>query len=194
MPSGSLTYPYMLVDGDREAMEFVRGVYDPDLAEASQYEQGDLVFIDGTDNAYVKKAIADGANVPKLLLAGQDYAEDDLNLPPNDGSSPHWFYGRGVPCNKIPEKHDFVFTLRGGSGGAAADETAYDVTAADIIDVQEGVQVGLHYDTVEGTYVVDLADTSNPTVELVRFLENGVEAGDTDVYVVVRILPDFIRK
>jgi acetylornithine deacetylase/succinyl-diaminopimelate desuccinylase-like protein len=194
MADGTLHYPYMLVDGDREAMEFIRGVYDPSAAAADQYEQGDLVFIDGTDNAYVKKATTVGASLPLLLLAGQSYDEDDLNLPPNDGSSPHWFYGRGVPCNKIPEKHEFVFTVRGGSGAGAADETAYDITAADLIDIQEGAEVELYWDTVELTLVVDIAATSNPNVQLVRTLERDVAAGDTDISVVVRILPDFIRK
>lgn len=194
MADGKLHYPYMLVDGDREAMEFIRGVRDPAAATADKYEQGDLVFIDGADNGYVKKATGDAASVPLLLLAGQDYEVDEQYLPPNDGSDPHWFYARGVPCNKIPEKHEFVFTLRGGTGAAAVDETAYDVTAADLIDIMEGVEVGLHYDTVENTYVVDAADTANGAVQLVRTFERNVAAGDTDISVVVRILPDFIRK
>lgn len=195
MADGKLHYPYMLVDGDREAMEFIRGVRDPSADDADKYKQGDLVFIDGDDNAYVKKATEVGSDLPLLLLAGQDYDVDELNLPPDDGQeSQHWFYERGVPCNKIPEKHEFVFTLRGGDGASAANETAYDVTAADIIDVQQGAEVELFYDSEEECLVVDLSATTNPNVQLVRFLERDVEAGDSDVSVVVRILPDFIRK
>lgn len=194
MADGTLHYPYMLVDGDREAMEFMRGVRDPAAAAADKYEQGDLVFIDGADNAYVKAVTTIGANLPLMLLAGQDYEVDEQMLPPNDGSSPHWFYGRGVPCNKIPEKHEFVFTVRGGSGAAPAAATAYDITAADLIDIQEGAEVELYYDATEDVLVANLAGTTNANVQLVRTLERDVAAGDTDISVVVRILPDFIRK
>jgi len=194
MADGTLHYPYMLVDGDREAMEFIRGVRDPAAAAADKYAQGDLVYIDGTDNAYVKKANTIGANLPLLLLAGQDYEVDAQYLPPNDGSDPHWFYGRGVPCNKIPEKHEFVFTVRGGGGASPAAATAYAITAADLIDIQEGAEVELYWDATELTLVANLAGTSNPNVQLVRTLERDVAAGDTDISVVVRILSDFIRK
>lgn len=193
MADNSVYHPFMLMDGDKPAMDFARGNYETGLADANQYVQGDLVYVTAT--GYVRKAVGDGGSVPtNLALAGQDYDVPDLELPPNDGSSPHWMFGRGVPLNLIPEKHDFVFSVRGGSGGAAANGTDYDLTAADVNDILEGLQVGLHYDTTEGCYVADLADTTNKAIQLKRIFRRGDGAGDANVLVVATILSDFLRE
>jgi len=191
MADNSVYHPFMLMDGDQPAMDFERAGYDSTLTAADVYEQGDLVYVDTSGN--VVKAQGVGASMPKVALAGQDHTVDELLLPPNDGSSPHWFYQRGVPMNKIPEKHEFVFSLRGGSGGAASNGVDYAATAADLIDIQEHVQRELHFDTTEGCYVISNG-TSNPNVEMLRVLRRGDVATDLNVLVVCRILPDFLRK
>lgn len=192
MPDRAVRAPYFLVNGDQEARGFLRADRDPSLAAANQYVQGDLVYVhtDGT----VRKAVAGAASLGKLTIAGQDYSSD--HLPPDDPNSSaaqHWLYERGVPLNKIFQRHECVFNIRGGSGAAAADDTDYTLTAADIVDVKEGTQVSLFYDPTEGVLVADLSLTANPNVELIRLLERNAEAGDLNALVVARILPDFLR-
>ncbi len=164
----------MLVDGDREAMEFRRAGYDDDLTELSRYVEGDLVSV--ASGEVLKSVITTPANILPLYIAGQDW-DQPFALP--------YFEERGVPLNVIPQKNLFVMTYQ----GATANGTPHEFVTADLNAVRGGARREIVYNTVERCYTVR-AGATNPTVQLVDVHKGAV--GDTNVQVIVRILDPYL--
>lgn len=169
-------YPHMLVDGDREAMEFQRfpGTYDPDLTEANQYVEGDLVEVNS--DGKVQKAVGTAAQVAAkaLLFAGQSW--DQAWAKP-------YFAEKGVPLNVIPHKNRFVFTYQGSS----ADGTPHVFTEDDLEAVLQNLPREIAYNATEGALTVRNGST-NPKCTLKGIFKG--EVGDENVRVIVELQPE----
>ena len=165
-------HPFMLVDGDREAMEFRYdpGTYNVGLAAALQYVEGDLVEV--VAGMVQKSNRADGALITPLFLAGADW-DQPYALP--------YFLERGVPLNVIPKKNLWVFTYQGNSG----DAVRHPFIAADREAVLGQALRELRYNAAEGCYTVR-ANAAAPNVQLVGLFRGDV--GDTNARVIARIL------
>lgn len=170
------THPFMLVDGDREAMEqrFDEGTYETGLAEANQYVEGDLVaFVSGKVR---KSVVTTPANITPLFFAGQDYVQP---------FALQYWEDRGVPLNVIPQKNYVVFTYQDD----APDDDDHEFAAADLQAVLAGSRRELVYNTDEGCYTIRDGST-NPTVQLVAVHKG--EVGDDNVQVIARILDPYL--
>ncbi len=167
-------HPFMLLDGDREAMEqrFDEGTFNDSLASAAQYEEGDLVEV--VTGTVTKSVRTDAALITKLFLAGQSYDQPFALA---------YFRGRGVPLNVIPKKNLFVFTYQDD----AIDTADHEFAAADLQAVLAGAERELEYNVERECYTIRDGDT-NPTVQLVGIFKG--EVGDDNVQVIARILDE----
>lgn len=169
-------YPHMLVDGDREAMEFQRnpGTYDDTLTSGNRYVEGDLVEVNSSGK--VQKAVGNAAAVEgkALFIAGQSW-DQPFAL--------GYLMDKGVPLNVIPAKNRFVFTYQGD----AADNAAYTFASGDLLAVEQNAQKDIAYNSVEGCLTV--RDTSaNPKCTLKGVFKG--EVGDDNVRVIVELMPE----
>lgn len=164
------THPFMLVDGDREAMEQRFAGFNDSLASAAQYVEGDLVEV--VSGEVTKSVRTTPALITKLFLAGQDYDQPFALA---------YFRGRGVPLNVIPKKNLFVFTYQDDKN----DTTPHEFAAGDLEAVLGGAERELAYNAEEECYTIRDGDT-NPAVQLVGIWKGAV--GDNNVQVIARIL------
>lgn len=166
-------HPFMLVDGDKEAMEFdlTSGSYDASLATGSQYVEGDIVFVDAGKVKKVTSVTAATVAGYNLYLAGADYSQPFAK---------QYLLDAGVPLNVIPRRNRFVMTYR-GNVGAGAD---YAFAAGDLQAVQARAKREIAYDTTEECLVVTNG-TSNPKCTLLGVFKGGV--GDNNVQVIVQL-------
>lgn len=172
----NVVFPHMLVDGDREAMEFQRtpDTYDSELAEADRYIEGDLVEVNA--DGKVQKAVGTAAEVAAkaLFISGQSW---DQNF------ALDYLKAKGVPLNVIPAKNRFVFTYQ----GATADGTPHEFAAADLLAVQQNALREIAYNSTEGCLTVR-AGTTNPKCTLKGIFKG--EVGDENVRVIVELMPE----
>jgi len=164
--------PFMLVDGDREAMEFQMepGTYDSSpLTGPSIYVEGDLVEV---ASGKVKKSTqTTPANVPELFLAGADYVQPFAK---------DYLLDAGVPLNVIPSRNQFVMTYKADK----ASGTAHTFATADFNAVVSHARREIQYQAEALGYVVTNG-TSNPKVTLLGIFKGAV--GDDNVQVIVRL-------
>jgi hypothetical protein len=170
------THPFMLVDGDVQAMEqrYNPGTFDDSLTESARYLEGELVSV--VSGLVTKSVITTPANIQPLFLAGQDW-EQPFAKP--------YLRDMGVPLNVIPRNNFFVFTYQHD----ALNDANHEFAAGDFQAVVNGALRELVYNTVEGCYTIRDGST-NPTVQLVGIFKGAV--GDDNVRVIARILPDFL--
>lgn len=170
-------HPHMLVDGDREAMEFSRfpGSYDSNHTGTEVYEEGDLVYID-SNGKVAKAASATPATIAamKLYLAGQSWDQPFAKS---------YLLDAGVPLNEIPAKNRFVFTYHGN----ASTGDPYTFASGDLLAVQQGAAKEIIFDTTFGHLVVR-SSTTNPKCILKGVFKG--EVGDENVRVLVELLPE----
>ena len=165
--------PHMLVDGDREAMDFAMtpGSYDSTLTGDAQYKEGDLVIVNAGKVSRAVSATAATLAAQELFLAGADWSQPFAK---------QYLLDTGVPLNVIPQRNLFVMTYR-GNAAAGAD---YTFLAADLQAVQAHARREIAFDTVEKCLVIT-SGTSNPKVTLQRMFRGAV--GDTNVQIVVKL-------
>lgn len=165
------THPFMLVDGDKEAMEFSRipGSYAANLTGDDIYLEGDLVELNA--GTVRKCTTTTAANVGQLFLAGADYVQPFAF---------DYYRDAGVPLNVIPRRNRFVMTYR-GSAAAGAD---YEFLAADKQAVQARARREIVFDTTEKCLVVTNG-TSNARCTLLGIFKGDV--GDNNVQVIVQL-------
>lgn len=160
--------PFMLVDGDQEAMDFHRtpGSYDNSLSgDPKAYVEGDLVcYVSGK----VQKCVeTDPTKLPTLYLAGQSWHQPFAKP---------YLLAAGVPLNVIPKRNRFVMTFRDSSGG----EVAFDATDQGLVDAQAEVDVA-YVSAIGGLAVLD--STTGPRARLKRVWKGGVGVTNTQVLV-----------
>jgi len=170
-------HPYMLVDGDQEAMEFARwpGTYDDTHTGDEIYEEGDLVFINSSGKV-AKAASATAATVAamQLYLAGQSWDQPFAK---------QYLLDKGVPLNVIPKRNRFVFTYTGNASAGVP----YTFAAGDLLAVQQGAAKEILFDATYGMLVVR-SSTTNPKCILKGVFKGGVN--DANVRVLVELLPE----
>lgn len=172
------THPFMLVDGDQAAMEFVMtpGSYDNTLTGDNVYLEGDLVEVNA---GKVRKCTASTTSaVGQLFIAGADHAQP-FAFP--------YLLDRGVPLNVIPRRNRFVMTYRGNTQAGAGPEPAdHTFTSSDMQAVQARGRVGLVFDPYAKCLVAVTESTaSNQRATLVGVFKGGV--GDDNVQVIVQL-------
>ena len=168
----------MLVDGDKEAMEFsmVQGSYNPNLANDAIYLEGELVEV---SSGLVQKCnAATTANVGQLFIAGANWAQPFAKP---------YLLAEGVPLNIIPRRNRFVMTYRGNTAAGAGPEPAdHTFLAADLQAVQARGRVGLVFDAHAKCLVaVTEATVANQRATLVGVFKGDV--GDDNVQVIVQL-------
>lgn len=170
--------PFMLVNGDREAMEqvFIEGGYDDTLTDDDVYEEGDLVEV--SSGSVIRSQQATAANVPQLFLAGADHAQP-FGITRNGVSTRTL---TDVPLNRIPSDNIFVMTYQDD----AADGANKEFVAADLQSVQAGERREIAWNDTEKAYTVR-DGTTNPAVTLLGVFKGAV--GDNNVQVMVRLDP-----
>lgn len=170
--------PFMIVDGDQEAMEqvFIEDGYDDTLTGDDVYVEGDLVQI--AAGKVIRSQQATPANVPSLFLAGADHAQA-FGITRGTQKSRTI---EDVPLNVIPDKNVFVMTYQDD----AADGAAKEFEAADLIAVQSRLKREIAWNDTEKCYTVRDGVT-NPAVTLLGVFKGAV--GDSNVQVLVRLNP-----
>ena len=169
--------PFMLVDGDQEAMEFQRspGSYKTGLTTTA-YKEGDIVYYNAGKVEKVTQATEALVQAETLYLAGQSYDQPFAKS---------YLLDKGVPLNVIPRRNRFVMTYKDDS----ADGVVHTFAAADLQAVQEQDSRGIRYDAVDGALVVT-DDTTNPKCVLKGIFKG--EVGDDNVQVIVELLPEAV--
>lgn len=165
--------PFMLVNGDQEAMEFTRtpGSYDSTLTGDDVYVEGDLVELSSGKVIRSQETTPATLEAKELFLAGQDHKQD---------FALDYFLDNGVPLNLIPARNEFVMTYQ----HSAADGSNYTFLAADLQAVQAHQRREIVWNDTEKCYTVRNG-TTNPKVTLLRVFKG--EVGDDNVQVVVRL-------
>lgn len=172
------THPFMLVDGDKEAMEFsmVPGSYDTTLTNDHIYLEGELVEL---NSGKVRKCTANATSaVGQLFIAGADWSQPFAK---------QYLLDTGVPLNVIPRRNRFVFTYRGNTNAGAGPEPAdHTFAAGDLQAVQARGRVGLVFDAYAKCLVAVTESTAaNQRATLVGVFKGDV--GDDNVQVIVQL-------
>lgn len=172
-------HPFMLPDGTEEAMDEVLLPYDSTLAAGDQYVEGDLVTMDPTDTPPACKKWTTAAANSKLALVGQKFSQPFAK---------QYFLDFGVPVNIVEQENYFVFSYQ----DATADGSDHAATAANIAAIQAGEIRDLGYNATEGCITIrDSSGTANtPQVKMIRVYKGA--AGDNNIQVLARILPDWL--
>lgn len=174
-------HPFPILDGDREAMEFAMnpGSYNPSLATAAQYQEGDLVTVDS--NGQVAKATpttATAAAAAELFEAGADYHQP---------FAMQYLLDRGVPLNVIPQRNQYVMTYQGD----AIDGADFTLSAGNLPALKTAVaqhaRRDVIYNATEGCLTVRNTSSANSKVTLLGFFGEEPQEGDTNPRVIVRI-------
>ena len=172
------THPFMLVDGDKEAMEFSRipGSYAANLIGNDVYLEGDLVELNA--GTVRKCTAATTAAVGQLFLAGADYVQPFAF---------DYYKDAGVPLNVIPRRNRFVFTYRGNTAAGAGPLPAnHTFASGDKQAVQARGRVGIVFDPHAKCLVAVTESTAaNQRGTLVGIFKGDV--GDDNVQVIVQL-------